>query len=116
MLFTPFFMPYLLCGGVFILAGFLLKRFPPKNINNWYGYRTAASMKSKARWDFAQVYAGKMMIGLGLLYGALGGLSAWLFPTFTLTSIAEPAIFIGVLLTGVVLLFLKVERAIKHRY
>jgi uncharacterized membrane protein len=34
--------PYMI-GLLFIIIGLLQKFLPPKNINTWYGYRSAAS-------------------------------------------------------------------------
>lgn len=50
---------YSIC--LFILGG-LLFFFPPKKINGIYGYKTASSMSSQEKWDFAQKYTGKIMI------------------------------------------------------
>ncbi|MCG2610380.1 SdpI family protein [Flavobacterium sp. SM15] len=54
----------LLCGVVFSIAATIMYVFPPKKINNWYGYRTSSSMKSEERWQFAQRFSSiKMMVG-----------------------------------------------------
>ncbi len=54
-----------------IMAGFglLFIKRPPKTVNNFYGYRTSRSMKSKAAWDFAQKYGGRFWLycGTGLI-------------------------------------------------
>ena len=61
-------------GIIFCLAAFLHKRFPPKQINSFYGYRTRKSMKNIESWNFAQSLSSKKMknmsfhmIGLGLI-------------------------------------------------
>jgi uncharacterized membrane protein len=59
------FLPVFLAGFVFIIAGWILYKFPPTKINSFYGYRTWSSQKSQAHWDFAQVYSGKLMLKLG---------------------------------------------------
>ncbi len=43
---------------MFILGSLFIVR-PPKKINSWMGYRTIASMKSQANWNFANNRAGK---------------------------------------------------------
>jgi uncharacterized membrane protein len=48
-----------LCGLLFIIAGYILLKFPPKNINSLYGYRTSSSMENQEKWDFAQNYSSK---------------------------------------------------------
>jgi len=61
-------------GIIFRLAAFLHKRFPPKQINFFYGYRTRSSMKNIESWNFAQSLTSRKMknmsfclIGLGLI-------------------------------------------------
>ena len=51
----------LLCGAIFIIAAAVLYLFPPKKRNFIYGYRTAASLRSQERWDFAQRYGAKQL-------------------------------------------------------
>jgi uncharacterized membrane protein len=62
----------LLTGGIFLIAGFFLFIFPPKNINGLYGYRSSFSMKSQEIWDYAQKYAGKQMMKAGLILKVIG--------------------------------------------
>lgn len=37
-----------------LIAGLILKIFPPKKINALYGYRTRRAASSQATWDYAQ--------------------------------------------------------------
>jgi uncharacterized membrane protein len=62
-----------LTSFVFIPCGLWLWKRPPKYPNMWMGYRTPRSMKSQAAWDFAQVYACRLLFycGLALLVIAL---------------------------------------------
>ncbi len=59
----------LLVGIIFIIAGLIMLKFPPKKINMLYGYRTLSSMKNQKNWDFAQRYSSILMMycGFGLL-------------------------------------------------
>jgi uncharacterized membrane protein len=50
-----------------LLLGLIMTKFPPKKINNWYGYRTASSMKNQQTWDEANRYSAKMMVIMGLI-------------------------------------------------
>ena len=43
-----------ICGLAFVGMGLVMYYYPPKNINDLYGYRTGSSKKSQDRWDFAQ--------------------------------------------------------------
>lgn len=107
LLFTPF-----LVGIIFVLSGFIMLKFPPQNINGFYGYRTPAAMKSQERWDFAQTYASKEMIKLGgvLLLISFSGL---LFPHDE-----KSDAIIGLIITigGAGSLIASVERANKKRF
>lgn len=47
-----------------LLIMVFFKSFPPKNINSWYGYRTAKSRISKLNWDFAQGYSANLSLML----------------------------------------------------
>jgi len=67
-----------LCGIVFMTAGFIQFKFPPKKINSIYGYRTKLSMKSQRNWDFAQRYSAKLMMISGLIL-LLFSLSGWFY-------------------------------------
>src|SRR6056297_3542787 len=81
---NPLFMIPLLCGAVFVFAGLILHRFPPKKINGLYGYRTPASMKSQERWDFAQQFSARQLIYLGLALMAASCLGLIIKTTTTL--------------------------------
>jgi len=56
-----------LVGIIMLLLGLIMTKFPPKKINNWYGYRTASSMKNQQTWDEANRYSAKMMVIMGLI-------------------------------------------------
>ena len=50
-----------------MVVGLVFWMYPPKKINEFYGYRTTRSRKSQEAWDFAQKYSAKMMTVLGLV-------------------------------------------------
>ncbi|MEN1786431.1 MAG: SdpI family protein [Bacteroidota bacterium] len=56
-----------LTGIILLIGGFLFKKYPPKKINPWYGYRTKRSMKNQERWVFAQRTASKNHIKYSLI-------------------------------------------------
>lgn len=86
--------------------------FPPKEINALYGYRSANSMKSKERWDFAQKYATAMMIKLGGLLALSGTLGCFYIPN------GKTAMFmgLGLMIVMVLGLLFSVEKAIKKKF
>jgi len=99
----------LISGIIFIVAGFIMFKFPPKKINSLYGYRTTNSMKNQEIWDFSQKYASKEMIKLGLLLFLSSLLS--LFTNFD--DRVNTIIGVFLLLVIAVILLIRVENAIK---
>ncbi len=59
-----------------ILFGHILWKYPPKDINAVYGYRTSRSRASQEAWLFAQTYFGKIWFyeGIGLLVVSVVGM------------------------------------------
>lgn len=62
----------LISGGLMVIAGILIKLFPPKSINSVYGYRTRRSMSDQRLWNEANRYSASLMIMSGLVIAALG--------------------------------------------
>jgi len=58
---------HLMFGPALFLIGFLYKSFPPKKINDLYGYRTARSMKSQEAWDMSNKLSAQLLMGAGAL-------------------------------------------------
>ncbi|MGB1449269.1 MAG: SdpI family protein [Flavobacteriaceae bacterium] len=109
---NPLFLILTLCGGIFLLSGYIQLRFPPKKINHLYGYRTATSMRSQECWDFAQAFSAKKMIKMSTYIIALGLLSWFVdlqhFWAFGL------ALTIVILMP--LLMLFQVERELKKRF
>src|SRR5690606_19623896 len=68
---NPIFVSAVLIGPIFIIAGILLFKFPPKKINHLYGYRTKRSMEDEEKWCFSQKYSAKLMIVFGGIYSLI---------------------------------------------
>ena len=98
-------------GIIFIILGFILSKLPPKKINSFYGYRTVNSMKNKESWDFAQKYSGKELVKFGLLL-MISSLIGVLFKPSQGISVA---IGLGLMVTMVVFVFIRVEKALKSK-
>jgi uncharacterized membrane protein len=99
-------------GLIFIIAGIILLKFPPKKINGIYGYRTSSSMKTQLRWDFAQIYSSKETIKLGFLL-ALFGLIGLIYHPNEKTGMI---LGMGFLISMVIVLLTRVEFAIKKKF
>ncbi|MFD1601168.1 SdpI family protein [Flavobacterium artemisiae] len=97
---------YIICLIIFIIS----RIFPPKNINDFYGYRTSNSKKNKSNWDFAQKYSTTLII---ILLFILLGFQVVLYnidpnyPYFDFMSLIGLFVVIGIV-------FYKTERKLKR--
>ena len=62
-------MPLLIGSFILLIAGIILKLFPPKKINSLYGWRSNYAQKNQEIWDEAQRYGAKQ-----LMYGGVFGI------------------------------------------
>lgn len=99
-------------GLIFIIAGIILLKFPPKKINRFYGYRTSSSMKNQERWDFAQIYSSKEMIKVGFLLTLVGLIGLIYHPNEKTGMILG----LGFLIIIIIALLIRVESAIKNKF
>ena len=109
---NPLFLIPVMTGVIFIITGWIMMKFPPKDINSLYGYRTKNSMKNKERWAFAQKYSAIEMTKLGGLL-TLSGVMGFFFNPTVNTAVV---IGLGSMLMVVIILFLRVENAIKKKF
>ncbi len=110
--FNPLFLIPVICGPIFILAGILLIKFPPKDINGLYGYRTNSSMQSKERWDFAQKFGANQL----LKWGAIMTLSSGLGLLIKLPEMIALIIALGLLVLLSIFPIILTEKAIKTKF
>lgn len=102
----------LLCGIVFLLAAAVMYFFPPKKINNWYGYRTSSSMKSEDRWQFAQRFSSlKMMTG-----GAFLGAASFLGLVIKIDEKFQQVLGVVLPLSVVFYILWSTERSLKNKF
>jgi uncharacterized membrane protein len=102
----------ILTGSIFILAAAIMLKFPPKKINNIYGYRTPSSMKNQERWDFSQKYSAKKLIKLGGILSLCSLIGLVYKPTKNI----ETYIGLVLLILTAGILILRVEMAIKRKF
>ena len=96
-----------LIGAIFIIVGLISYYFPPKKINDLYGYRTSSSKKNQQTWDVANrfwaVYslrAGIIVLLAGILLHLLVDIMPWPAKTkslLTVISLLGAGIFTAVL-------------------
>ena len=77
---------YYICPLIILVVGIVFWMYPPKKINEFYGYRTTRSRKSQEARDFAQRYSAKMMTVLGLVALAVTSIAHWLRSRLCLNS------------------------------
>lgn len=65
----------LIFGPFLLIFGLIVRFFPPKKPNNFYGYRTSRSMKSQKSWKFANAYSSNIFIVSGALLCVVSFLS-----------------------------------------
>ena len=107
----------LLIPAVQLLAGWAMRFHAPKKINAWVGYRTTRSMQSKAAWEFANWYCGKLWMLVGSVMLAVSGLAylGFLFLPEQ-AEILLLAVMIGVQILVLLLTIPPVERALKKNF
>ncbi|MFK8101115.1 MAG: SdpI family protein [Saprospiraceae bacterium] len=54
-------LPHLFIGPMMLLLSWIFSQYPPKEINQLYGYRTKRSMKNPATWKLANEYSMNLM-------------------------------------------------------
>ena len=77
---------YYISTLILTVVGVVFWMYPPKKINEFYGYRTTRSRKSQEAWDFAQRYSAKLMTALGLVALAVASIAHWLRSRLCLNS------------------------------
>lgn len=113
---APLFMMLAGTGIIFMVASFIMFKFPPKEINALYGYRTKQSMKSKERWDFAQGFATKEMFKAGLFLLVLGIISAVIDSLQFQNLMLEMGIAMFILFTAAGYMIYTTEQALKNKF
>lgn len=107
------FIMVLLTPAIMILFGKAWQASPPKDINDYYGYRTKRSMLSQDTWNFAHQYFGKLWIwyGVTLIVGST-------IAMFIFRSVYEAAsiYIIGVQIIILCLPIIPTEQQLKKRF
>lgn len=102
----------LLDGVVYVLAGIISAKWPPKDINGWYGYRTPRSMKSKEAWEFAQPYSARSMTMWGYVLVGL----ALLIYLLTPSNILGQVVLWGMIVMAHLMPIIQTELALKNKF
>jgi uncharacterized membrane protein len=89
-------------GLIFLIAGVIQFKFPPKKINDLYGYRTKRSMKNIEIWNYAQKYSSKILIIYGSIYIVINiilsllieSINNWVYTIYVIISLIMLSILI----------------------
>ncbi|WKD85527.1 hypothetical protein KCTC32516_00868 [Polaribacter huanghezhanensis] len=66
-------------NGLLLFFSIVFYFFPPKKINNFYGYRTNKSMKNEEIWHFTNTFFNKTLLKYAAISFALSVLFVFLF-------------------------------------
>ncbi len=111
-LLDPLFLTSGFSGLILIVAAIIIQKFPPKEINDLYGYRSGRSKQSQEAWDFAQPYSAELLIWVGIYNILIGTLGIF----YSLQLGWAMGISITFLLASCGFLFWKTERELKRRF
>jgi uncharacterized membrane protein len=104
-----------LVGFIFLITAVITLKFPPKKINDFYGYRTPASMKNQEVWDFAQHYSGIKMIQIALFLMLISFVNVFLNLTIN-EGLLQIVLGITFIIAAVIYLFFSTEKAIRKNF
>lgn len=100
-----------------IIFGISFEKNPPKTINNYIGYRTKMSMKSKETWIFAHKYLGLIWKKVGIILLILSTISAILTIKVEQDALGMLAMIVSFIQIAVMLLTIyPIERALKINF
>jgi len=102
----------LLTGIIFMFAGLIMMKYPPKKINDLYGYRMPSVMKSQERWDFAQKFSSVKSFQLGVVLFVFSFLNTLI----GINQLQSCIIGIGVMILGCAYMVFVIEKAIKKNF
>lgn len=94
-----------------ILIGALGKFMRPKAPNSLSGYRTPKSQLSQATWDFANEYAGNLIV-----WSSLVTIAVEIFSVFTMSANASILVTAGVMSAGLLTCIALTEHQLTKRF
>ncbi|MGZ3757045.1 MAG: SdpI family protein [Mucilaginibacter sp.] len=97
--FNWLFGPHVL-GLLYLVIGVIQYRFPPKKINNWYGYRTSTSQRNQETWDEANRFSARYMIKMGGIVIIIGFIATAIFNNLVMPLKLKEALVIFVFMLG----------------
>jgi len=108
-----FIFPFL-AGSISIIAGAIMLKFPPKEINMLYGYKTKRSMSNQKNWDFSQKFSALKMTQVGVILIVV----SFVISAFKVPEKAHSAVIIAGVVTSITALLSTIiitEQKLKQR-
>jgi uncharacterized membrane protein len=97
-------------NGVLFLISIIFWKFPPKKVNNIYGYRTPKAMQNQQIWDFANTTFNQAF----LKFSGISLLAALLLASMVKVELKwEPMVFVAL---SILVSIIKTERAINDNF
>lgn len=109
--FNPALIISALSGVIYVITGWLMQRYPPKKINDLYGYRTKRSKKSQKHWEFAQIESAKHLKQAG--YYCLLSCAPYMLLEFDVSHIWIAMSFVTLI---PFISIIQTEKALKNRF
>lgn len=99
-------------GILFVIIGLIAKRFPAKNINPIYGFRTLSAKKGQPQWDYAQEIGATTSITVGITQILIG-----LFVGYTVANEVFPVAYLLVSTVGcAIYIATSTEQKVRKRF
>ena len=97
-------------NGLLFLLSIIFWKFPPRKINNWYGYRTFKAMQNEDIWNFANNTFNKNL----LMYAGFSFIAVMVFASFSTKELTWQPMVLAML--SIVVSIIKTERALNDNY
>ncbi|MFT6699023.1 MAG: putative membrane protein [Porticoccaceae bacterium] len=97
-------------NGLLFLLSIIFWKFPPKKINNLYGYRTFKAMQNQDIWNFANTIFNKNL----LMYAGLSFIATMLLANFIANELTWQPMVVAIL--SIVVSIIKTERALSDNF
>jgi uncharacterized membrane protein len=97
-------------NGLLFLLSIIFWKFPPKKINNLYGYRTFKAMQNQDIWNSANATFNKNL----LMYAGFSFIAAMLLANFTTKELTWQPMVLAIL--SIIVSIIKTERALSDNF
>jgi uncharacterized membrane protein len=97
-------------NGLLFLLSIIFWKFPPKKINNLYGYRTFKAMQNEDIWNFANTAFNKNL----LMYAGLSFIATMLLANFIANELTWQPMVVAIL--SIIVSIIKTERALSDNF